>query len=95
MWSREFKVVRRRPPGMALIVILPTKVDLDAEPQVLRIVEACRPHSILPFHSEPHIDDLTALLRREPEHLAVEIMDYLDWRGITVTCPQMWYHFLC
>jgi hypothetical protein len=37
----------------------------------------------------------TALLGREPEHLAVEIMDYLDWRGITVTCPQMWYHFLC
>lgn len=83
-WSGVFKVVRCRPPGMALIVILPAKVDLDSEPQVLRIVEACRPHSILPFHSEPHIDDLTTLLRREPEHLAVEIMDYLDWRGITV-----------
>ncbi len=83
-WSGVFKVVRRRPPGMALIVILPATVDLDSEPQLLRVVEACRPHSILPFHHEPHVDDLTALLRREPEDLSVEIMDYLQWRGINV-----------
>ncbi len=44
-WSGVFKVVRRRPPGMALIVILPATVDLDSEPQLLRVVEACRPHS--------------------------------------------------
>ena len=83
-WSQVFKVVRRRPPGMALVVILPATVDLDSEPQLLRVVEACRPHSILPFHREPHIDDLTALLRREPEDLSIEIMDYLQWRGINV-----------
>ena len=83
-WSQVFKVVRRRPPGMALVVVLPATVDLDSEPQLLRVVEACRPHSILPFHREPHIDDLTALLRREPEDLSIEIMDYLQWRGINV-----------
>ena len=83
-WSIVFKVVRRRPPGMALIVILPATVDLDSEPQLLRVVEACRPHSILPFHLEPHVDDLSGLLRREPEDLSVEIMDYLQWRGISV-----------
>jgi AraC-like DNA-binding protein len=83
-WSDVFKVVRRRPPGMALIVILPATVDLDSEPQLLRVVEACRPHSILPFHREPHVDDLGGLLRREPEDLSVEIMDYLQWRGIGV-----------
>jgi AraC-like DNA-binding protein len=69
---------------MALIVVLPAAVDLDSEPQLLRVVEACRPHSILPFHREPHVDDLTTLLRREPEDLSVEIMDYLQWRGISV-----------
>ena len=83
-WSGVFKVVRRRPPGMALIVILPPTVDLDSEPQLLRVVEACRPHSILPFHREPHVDDLGELLRREPEDLSVEVMDYLQWRGINV-----------
>ena len=50
----------------------------------LRVVEACRPHSILPFHHEPHVDDLTVLLQREPEDLSVEVMDYLQWRGINV-----------
>ncbi len=83
-WSRVFEVVRRRPPGMALIVILPASVDRDAAPELLRVVEACRPHSILPFHREPHVDDLSELLRREPEDLSVEIMDYLQWRGINV-----------
>ena len=83
-WSRVFEVARRRPPGMALIVILPTRVDLDSAPELLRVVEACRPHSILPFHREPRVDDLTALLRREPEDLSMEVMDYLEWRGIHV-----------
>ena len=83
-WSGVFKVVRRRPPGMALIVILPATVDLDSEPELLRVVEACRPHSILPFHREPHVDDLSELLRREPQDLSVEIMGYLQWRGVTV-----------
>jgi len=83
-WSRVFEAVRRRPPGMALVVVLPAKVDLDSAPELLRVVEACRPHSILPFHREPRVDDLTALLRREPEDLSVEVMDYLQWRGINV-----------
>ncbi len=83
-WSSVFRVVRRRPPGMALIVILPATVEIDSEPQLLRVVEACRPHSILPFHREPHVDDLSGLLRREPQDLSVEIMDYLQWRGISV-----------
>ena len=83
-WSHVFEVVRRRPPGMTLIVILPASVDLDSTPELLRVVEACRPHSILPFHREPHVDDLSALLQREPEDLSVEVMDYLQWRGINV-----------
>ncbi len=83
-WSGVFNLVRRRPAGMALIVILPAKVELDAEPQLLRVVESCRPHSILPFHRDLFLDDLISLLRREPEDLSVEIMDYLQWRGINV-----------
>ena len=83
-WSAAFDVIRRRPPGMALIVILPPEVDLDAAPELLRVVEACRPHSILPFHTEPHLDDLTAILRREPEDMPVEFTDYLLWRGMNV-----------
>ena len=83
-WSAAFDVIRRRSPGMALIVILPPKVEVDSAPQLLRVVEAGRPHSILPFHPEPHLDDLTAVLGREPEDLPVEFMDYLLWRGMNV-----------
>ena len=83
-WSAAFDVIRRRSPGMALIVILPPKVEVDSAPQLLRVVEAGRLHSILPFHPEPHLDDLTAVLGREPEDLPVEFMDYLLWRGMNV-----------
>ncbi len=83
-WSAAFDAIRRRPPGMALIVILPSRIEVDSAPELLRVVEACRPHSILPFHSEPHLDDLTAILRREPEDLPVEFTDYLLWRGMIV-----------
>jgi len=30
------------------------------------------------------MDDLLSLLRREPEDLPIEVMDYLQWRGIDV-----------
>ena len=83
-WSKAFDMIRRRPPGMALIVILPPKVEVNSAPDLLRVVEAGRPHSILPFHPEPHRDDLSAVLRREPEDLPIEFMDYLLWRGIDV-----------
>lgn len=83
-WSAAFDVTRRRPPGVALIVILPPAVEIQASPELLRVIEACRPHSILPFHAEPHLDDLTAVLRREPDDLPAEVMDYLMWRGVNV-----------
>ena len=81
VYSRSSAVVHL---GWPLSSSYQPRLDLDSEPQLLRVVKACRPHSILPFHHEPHVDDLTALLRREPEDLSVEIMDYLQWRGINV-----------
>ncbi len=83
-WSRIFELARRRPPGVALILVLPPTVEAKSAPLLLRIVEVCRPHSILPFHPEPHVEDLISLLRREPEDLPIEVIDYLQWRGIDV-----------
>jgi AraC-like DNA-binding protein len=83
-WGRSFDVVRTRPGGVALIVILPKAEDVAKDRDVLRVVELCRPHSILPFHPVPNPDDLRSLLMRAPDDLAIEVTDYLAWRGITV-----------
>jgi AraC-like DNA-binding protein len=83
-WGRSFDAVRTRPGGVALIVVLPKAEDVAKDRDVLRVVELCRPHSILPFHPEPNPDDLRSLLCRAPEDLAIEVTDYLSWRGIVV-----------
>jgi AraC-like DNA-binding protein len=83
-WGRSFDVVRTRPGGVALIVVLPRAEDVAQDRDVLRVVELCRPHSILPYHPEPNPDDLRSLLRRAAEDLSIEVTDYLTWRGIVV-----------
>lgn len=83
-WAKIFEAVRSRPGGVALIAVLPRVESVATDPEVLRIVEFCRPHSILPHHPEPSVEDLSSLLRRSPEDLAIEITDYLAWRGIGV-----------
>ena len=80
--SIEF--ARRRPPGMALIAILPPADRIRKGIGVLTLVDRCKPHSVLPFHPEPDPDDLTRVLQRPPETLSVAVSDYLSWRGIRV-----------
>jgi AraC-like DNA-binding protein len=82
--GEAFEAARSRPPGVVLVVILPGQ---DAAPQAadfLRIIELCRPHSVLPHHVQPNPLDLQSLLRRPPEDFASEVMDYLAWRGIVL-----------
>ncbi len=78
----ELEFARTRPPGCALILMLPPAIDVRHEPNLLRIVERARPHTILPFHREWDIEELTVFLRRPPSDLAVELTDYLGWRGV-------------
>ena len=82
--GQVFESVRSRRPGMALIVILPSTEELSGPADLLRVVELCRPQSILPYHAELDLQDLRELLRRPPDDLAAEVTDYVSWRGVTV-----------
>jgi AraC-like DNA-binding protein len=79
-----FEAARSRPPGVALVVILPSHEAVPQTGDFLRIVELCRPHSVLPHHAQPNPVDLQALLRRPPDDLAGEVMEYLSWRGLVL-----------
>lgn len=83
-WGRSYRMVRDRPPGVALIMILPPAESLDSVSRLLDAAEQCRPHSVLPYHPNPTPGDLTTALRRLPEDLPTEFMDYLTWRGLGV-----------
>lgn len=80
----DLEFARTRPPGMALIAILPPAQHLARGVGVLTIVDRCKPHSVLPFHPEPNPEDLARVLQRPPEALSVAVSDYLSWRGLRV-----------
>lgn len=80
--EQDAAVVNGRPGGLALIVILPPFSSPTAEPGLVRTIDEARPSAVLPHHPTPDLEDLAGLLRKPPEDLAVEITDYLAWRGI-------------
>ena len=76
------RIASGRPGGVPLIVVLPPAPELIASPSTWAVVGRCRPQSVLPFHDDLAIRDLSRLLRRPPEDLGAAITDYLAWRGI-------------
>ena len=82
--AADLDFARSRPPGIALIVILPPAETIDRPDPVLRVTELCRPHSLLPHHRDPSVLDLRSVLSRPPEDLPGEVADYLTWRGLLI-----------
>ncbi|MDA1102107.1 MAG: hypothetical protein O2956_00725 [Gemmatimonadetes bacterium] len=83
-YEKSQSFVEERPGGLALIAILPPAVDVTADPEVVHAVQRCRPHGLLPHHAGPVARDIAQVLRRPPLDLAVEVTDYLSWRGLVV-----------
>lgn len=83
-WGGAYRATRSRPPGVALLMILPPAERLRNVGDLLDAAEQCRPHSVLPYHPRPDPEELAAVLRRPPEDLPTEVMDYLSWRGLQV-----------
>jgi AraC-like DNA-binding protein len=79
----ELRLAAERPGGVPLMVILPpAKVVRRLKDRVLEVVEETRPQSILPYHPSPDPEEMGHLLRRAPEGLVGELMDFLAWRGL-------------
>jgi AraC-like DNA-binding protein len=76
--------VKTRPPGVALFALLPPSSQWDSAGSLLGVLEDCRPHSVLPSVDEVDTEEMVAVLRRFPAELAVEVTDYLEWRGLDV-----------
>ena len=81
---RDIPAVSGRPPGMALILVLPPSERITQKTPLLEISELCRPSAILPFHPRLDPEDLTDLLRAGPDDLPLAVTDFLRFRGIRV-----------
>lgn len=82
--EQDLAVVRARPGGLPLIVVFPPLSRGSAEADSVRTIASVRPAGILPFHPAPDPEELAAVLRRPPEDLGTEVLDYLAWRGLGV-----------
>lgn len=83
-----FDAVRHRAPGVQLLAVLPRTDEISDPGELLRMVEHCRPHAVLPFHREPDPIDVRTLLREPPHDLAQAVLEYLAWRGLVID-PEM------
>jgi AraC-like DNA-binding protein len=77
------ELLRTRPGGLALIVILPRPEHLEANQDLIPLLTQCRPTGYLPNHHGPEASDLAQVLRRPPSDLAADVTDYVRWRGLT------------
>ena len=82
--EHDLQVVRSRRPGLSLIVVLPPADSVTRQDEIFRMIELCRPTSVMPFHEEPHVDDVRTLLSAPPDDLPAAVVDYVRWRGITL-----------
>lgn len=80
--AQDAEIVRDRPGGLPLLVVLPNAPGAVRDASLLHLLASARPHGILPFEERPSLDALTAVLRHPPSDLGAEVTDYLAWRGI-------------
>lgn len=80
----EVEQAQGRPPGLPLVVVLPRADRIERPDAVLRVVELCRPQTVLPHHDPAEAGDLRSILARPPEDLPSEVTEYLAWRGVSV-----------
>ena len=72
-----------RPGGIPLIVMLPPAEKVGScRSGLFELVEETRPSAVLPHHPNPDPEELTVLVRAEPESLPGEFVDFLLWRGV-------------
>ena len=80
-WEQGASLVRERPAGVSLAIVLPNREDRRSVADVLRAIEQSRPHAVLPYHAEIAPREIATVVRRKPSCLATSVADYLEWRG--------------
>lgn len=79
-------VVAGRPGGVPLMIILPEASRIQENLDLLlEANEVARPTAVLPHHPAPDPEELAGLLRDEPKDLSGELVDYLRWRGLSMS----------
>ena len=72
------ELLRTRPGGLALIVILPSPEHIEAHQDLVPLLTKCRPAGYLPNHPGPEASDLAQVLRRPPSDLAADVTEIRD-----------------
>lgn len=82
--SEALAAAAQRPPGTALLAMLPAAEGIGNRVELFRLIERARPHSVLPHHEEHSAQEWAALLSRTPPDLPAEVIDYLTWSGVAM-----------
>lgn len=79
------RVAASRPRGVPLVIVLPPAAEhrLDSL-GMSQALEVARPQSVLPYHPLRDAEMFVLLLRRAPDDLRSEFLDFLSWRGVSL-----------
>jgi len=80
--ARDYDVVRHRPFGVPVFVLLPEPDAIHAILPLLSALPALRIRALLPYNRLTDISSLRRLLAEPPRHLGTTVANYLTWRGL-------------
>jgi AraC-like DNA-binding protein len=79
------RVAASRPRGVALVIVLPPAAGHQVDSlRMSQALEVVRPNSVLPYHPRRDAERFVLLLRRAPDDLRSEFLDFLSWRGVSL-----------
>jgi AraC-like DNA-binding protein len=75
-------LVRNRPGGLTLVVVLPPPSELPDARTLIEATEICRPAAVLPHQPDLSPGLVCEVLRQPSEELGADVVEYMRWRGL-------------
>lgn len=86
--ARELEIVRHRPRGVSLIIILPPASEIYRVVGVIRELTSTMPRGVLPSSALGSVESARNVLASCPRDLPLRVMQYLTGHGVLPT-PQL------
>jgi AraC-like DNA-binding protein len=80
--SEHLTLIRNRPGGLALVVVLPPPSELPDAKALIEATEISRPAAVLPHQPSLSPGLICEVLRQPSEELGADVVEYMRWRGL-------------
>jgi len=83
--ERELDIVRNRPRGIALVIVLPPAAEIHRVVGVIRDLNSTMPRGVLPASAIGSVESVRNVLASCPRDLPLRVLQYLTGHGVLPT----------